>query len=339
LLDFYHGIVVKVKGLTLFNFSIVYNIICEQLKIEKYIDKNAIKASQYSVLSYDPNIFINNDCIVFDAIQLISNCIDFDEECISSVVNKKETYTTPIDTPKNSIINIPTEQIQHIDTELIQSEDIHIESELIQHIRTQLIQSTKYRFDNLNEYTIEGDYAVDWEGKQIIKCWIPWHKITQNKTKVLMSYANNFVYLNTQVTQQKLFEILKKVNNVAFFEPFNDLKIMGIANSIIKYRDNNTLHPIYFAKQRKIFFNPDLKMTAKEKFEICRFEIAEHRKEISLNKIYNVIEAWDNEIDGKISLRKISKKGNIAVNTIVNCLKRNPELTKFMEEIAKIKNL
>lgn len=63
-----YAIIVKVDGLTLENFKSSYNFITEQLGIVSYVDVNAIKASQFNVLSFDKDIFINENSITFQAI-------------------------------------------------------------------------------------------------------------------------------------------------------------------------------------------------------------------------------------------------------------------------------
>lgn len=63
-----YAIIVRVDGLTLENFKSSYNFITEKLGIVSYVDVNAIKASQFNVLSFDKDIFINENSIAFQAI-------------------------------------------------------------------------------------------------------------------------------------------------------------------------------------------------------------------------------------------------------------------------------
>lgn len=53
------GALVKVKGLTQDNFSYNYNLISEELGIKS--DKGARKMGQVNVLSYDPDLYLNDD--------------------------------------------------------------------------------------------------------------------------------------------------------------------------------------------------------------------------------------------------------------------------------------
>ncbi|PHS10024.1 MAG: hypothetical protein COA88_03055 [Kordia sp.] len=61
------GILVKVDGLTLDNFKDTYNFIAGLLNVDA--DDNARKATQFTILSYDPDIHINNDSTIVSAVE------------------------------------------------------------------------------------------------------------------------------------------------------------------------------------------------------------------------------------------------------------------------------
>ena len=62
------SLIVKVDGLTPDNFKPSYFHICNELTIEDYIDLNAVKPTQYNVLSYDPNIYVNDEPFIFKSV-------------------------------------------------------------------------------------------------------------------------------------------------------------------------------------------------------------------------------------------------------------------------------
>lgn len=62
------GILVRVDGVTLNNYKDTYISIIEQLDLMNYYDKGAVKATQYNVLSYDNDIFINVDSFIFSSV-------------------------------------------------------------------------------------------------------------------------------------------------------------------------------------------------------------------------------------------------------------------------------
>lgn len=63
-----YSIIVKVDGLTDLNFKETYSNICFQLGVQDYVDNSAIKMTQFNVLSYDNEIFINPHSKIFRSI-------------------------------------------------------------------------------------------------------------------------------------------------------------------------------------------------------------------------------------------------------------------------------
>lgn len=80
-----YGILVKVSGLTKENLDNTYKELSNLLGILS--DKGAKKANQQTVLSFDPNIYINDDSIVFDA----KGAIPEYKEC-EALKEKKEKH-------------------------------------------------------------------------------------------------------------------------------------------------------------------------------------------------------------------------------------------------------
>ncbi|RAJ22878.1 hypothetical protein [Pedobacter cryoconitis] len=84
-----YTLLVQVEGLTLNNFSTTYLSICNDLGLIEFFDKGAKKPTQYSVLSYDPNVIYNPDSFIFDAIEPFIN----ENSPLSIEEERKETYT------------------------------------------------------------------------------------------------------------------------------------------------------------------------------------------------------------------------------------------------------
>lgn len=66
------SIIVKVDGITVDNFESSYRHIANNLQIANLIDSNAIKKTQFTVLSFDPNIYHNPNSFVFTATEKVS---------------------------------------------------------------------------------------------------------------------------------------------------------------------------------------------------------------------------------------------------------------------------
>lgn len=289
---FGYSIIIKVKGINKDNFNFNYIRIAKELGIINFIDINAIKASQFNVLSFDPYIYINTSSFVFSCFSDISSIVI--KQYNSNIYNNinKIAYTKVI-TAKNKFI----------------------------------------RFSNIDEINVDGEYNVNWTGYDIIKCWIPIHKKKIGRNNMLLSYCNNLVYLNSYITEEKIFDILKKVNYIAFETPVNDEQLNRIINSVLKYKEDGTLKPIYFNKKRKIVFNKDSKLNKEEKLNICSIELAKKRTEDSKQKLYNIIEDWDFNTYGKISQRKIYNNFNICQKTV------EKYYNEFKEYISDLNNM
>lgn len=80
-----YAIIVKVDGLSQDNFKSSYLSICKELGIFEFIDVQAIKPTQFNVLSYDENIFINETPYVFTSTLNSPHSI--------VIGKKKRTYT------------------------------------------------------------------------------------------------------------------------------------------------------------------------------------------------------------------------------------------------------
>jgi len=87
-------IIVRVDGLTLCNFKSTYYSIAENLGISAFIDENTMKASEYSVLSYDESIYINLNPLVY---------IASDEKVSSTLIGSNDSQ----DYHNNDVFIIP----------------------------------------------------------------------------------------------------------------------------------------------------------------------------------------------------------------------------------------
>ena len=92
-----YAIIIRVEGLTKDNFKTNYLNICDNLNLSSYIDINAIKASQFNVLSFDTNLFVNADSFVFNAINNLtptSIVITREEKAYTKDVGVRPEYST-----------------------------------------------------------------------------------------------------------------------------------------------------------------------------------------------------------------------------------------------------
>lgn len=273
-----HGfaILVKVNNLSVDNFSSTYEHVASELGISEYVDLQAAKASQFNVLSFDENLYLNEEAIEFDAVENSNITI-----APRSIVlgKRKETYTTG----------------------------------------ERAATYTPLRFSNIDEIPIQGEYVVNWDGYDIVKCFIPMKKRKLNqRNSFLLSYCNNLVWLNKEVKRENVYQILSSINQFACEIPVDNKQLFRVLDSVFGYLEDGTLEPKLFWKQRKIVFHQSSKLTRDEKLEICRSEFAIRQKDLSTKKLYAILENWDFQLKGEISQRKIykDKSNHIGKNTV-----------------------
>jgi hypothetical protein len=278
-----YAILVKASGITESNFSSTYENIVSDLGISEYVDGQAIKASQYNVLSYDENIFVNESSFTYSPVSPPSVVI---------LNKRKEAYT-----------------IDGVE------------------------KSTRLRFSNIDEVKVDGDYVVNWDGYEIIKCFIPMKKVTANRNNMLLSYCNNLVWLNPHLESEKVLKVMSSVNDVACAIPVDEEQLHRIVDSVMKYYADGTLQPHITKKKRKIVFAQDSKLSRLEKLEVCRAELRKRWSDISTAKLYLIIEAWDFDKMGKISQPKIYNNHSISKKTVEKYWKH------FKEYVAELNKL
>lgn len=264
-----YAILVRVNGVTKSNFRLTYEAIVSDLGLNKYIDTAAIKHSQFNVLSYDSELYINDNPFVYNAWN--------QNAPIPSVIEKKEkAYTKGLGAKKHQSI----------------------------------------RFDNLDEIEVNGKYVIDWDGIEYIRCFLPIKKVTRNRNNFLLSYCNNLVYLNQNISIEKTVEILSNVNRSSCTHPVDEAQIKRVVNSIFHYKVNGSLKPIIFNKKRRLVFNKNYNLTREEKLGIWNAEQAKMWSRVSTNKLYEILENWDFEKHGKISQRKIYNNHPMGKTTV-----------------------
>ncbi|KIO50946.1 BT4734/BF3469 family protein [Flavobacterium hibernum] len=262
------GILVKVEGLTLENFSNTYNEVSELLGITT--DIGAKKATQQTVLSYDPNLYYNESSLTYQVSKKVSS---------SSIKEKRERCILLDDTFFNK------------DTD-------------------------KLRFNNIDEYfNDDTPYVVFTENKEkICSPFIPRSIEEGNRNSTMFFILSQYALLN-ESKGEPFLRACANVINKNIHPPLNEGELKGIIGSVIKKREEQTLQP-YLNKERRLLFNPNIKMDKKEKQKISGQEMGKIKRGQTEKEIYEVIENWDFETDGKITQKKVATKSGKSIVTI-----------------------
>lgn len=92
-----YSILVQVKDITPTNFKSTYLSICDDLGITQYIDTNAIKLTQSSILSFDSDLYLNSESFIYSPVSIIK--IENNDFVLTSTLeSKKEEHNAEVKT-------------------------------------------------------------------------------------------------------------------------------------------------------------------------------------------------------------------------------------------------
>jgi hypothetical protein len=258
-----YGLLVKVDNLTVVNFKYVYNEISELLGIES--DKSACKATQQTVVSYDPHLYYNS---------------------VSAIYNYKETkkVSSPSKLKKGK--------------EYLTTNDTFIQNDTFERVR----------FNNINDYfkNLDEKY-IYFKGDKVSICnpFIPQVVKKGSRNSIMFIYLSQIVVLNTKVSKSYIKILADSINIQAIKPKLPEHQIIKIINSIYKLKESKGLK-MMLNQERRILFNPSLKIPFKEKMIIVNSKLSSQKREIAKEAIYLVLEDWNFVENGKITQKKVS---------------------------------
>jgi hypothetical protein len=282
-----YGILVKVDGLTLDNFSSTYISIANQLGLNA--DKGAKKATQQTILSYDPELYYNPNSIIFEAIN---------EKVSSSSIQKEERLIGVDDT-----------------------------------------FSDKLRFNNINDYFTgeneDKDYIVFEGDKQtIIAPYLP-YRIQEGKRNItLYFHLTQYAQLNPSIGSGVMIKLAEKIVSHFEGEEYSEGKIRSIVNSVLTKRENGELE-LFYNQERRILFNPNKQITKLQKQKIVGQIMGQMKREKTSQEIYDVIENWNFNLDGKITQQGIAEKSEKGIATIKRYWSEFKDYVKMQNKAIK----
>lgn len=296
-----YGIIVKTKGIVFDNFKASYLTICNDLGISSFIDKNAIKASQFSVLSYDPNLFLNPESFVFD----FSLSLD---ELNQSISNYRKEILELNFYSKSNNLKLPL-------TNLIEEGNINKSNkENIWRLVRGKIENP-IRYTNIDDFEFDSDFICNWnEGLNFIRCYLPSGKLKDKRKRTILSYTTNLVFLNPDIKYLHALSILENINKVICNSPLDSNILEGILKSILNQKNENRLKP--HITLRRILFKPNSELNTEDKLFVCGRLIKEKFEVEGCQRLNSIIEEWDFDNLGKISIRKIAKNSDMNERTI-----------------------
>ena len=286
-----YSLVVKATGITTTNFNESYIQIAQNIGIQDVFDNNALKKSQFTVLSYDTNLYYNPNSIIFSAAE--TKKVSFGGNMYSSSPNllRNDTFS---------------------------------------------YNKYNYRYTNASDYVDSNlEYQVFPDGIDVAKIDIPRNVKVGNRKNVLISIVNQMVIINPHLSKEDVLDKACNLNKIITDSPLEHHEVVGVVNSVFKYKMNGTLKPIN-NKKRKVIFNENSKLTKHEKITISNQEIGKLRTELTKKKIHEAILNWDSK--ERLTAKLVAKRIQMGVSTVKRYWPEYQELIKYQNQELKSRN-
>jgi len=352
------GFVVKCNNVTAENYKDIYHA------IGKYIGYNlcekACKITQGNVLSFDPDIYINEDPTVFDTSEIVINknklnnkkgnysekTISYKERCQVGQGNSKS-----IPAPINNKIQVDIDTLRISDSFFSNNNDemninyrvpyTYQSIYIIKEKRTWWVNDTKYNNTKFKTKIPETqfkneDYKVFYDGFEYVEAYVPKGAITQGqRTFSLINLTAKIIYLNPSYSCDDVLNVVKRINNDFVNPKLAEEKVIKIVSDCWSRYINGNLVVNY--KMRKIAFNPKSTLCKEEKLSICGKVSAEMRRNKTLGNLQNAMLQLfaEREI---ITQKKVAIVSGVSIRTVKRYWQQDIEIIKEInEEIKQIK--
>jgi hypothetical protein len=310
-------LVVKVDGLTPDNFKIATQEIAKLLDIP--FDKRAVSIDRLTVLSYDANAYYNDNVEVFPVAEMIP------VELVQDSSAEKSTQY-------NAIIKTNSIGYDYIGYKL----RFNNLDELLQHYDIVFDENGLYDFgkDNKLEYSL---------------IYVPFRKIIEGEREnILKSIAYQLIALNKTADKDLILKYLYTINYGKMSPPLENSEIETTVAKI--YQNLNDVEPIPNAERRFLYDNSK-NLTPTDKRRLSIKQIHQDRKNKTTSELLEVMQNWDYNLNGKITIKKLCEatgKNKKTIQTyyrglkteiIVNRFNSLEMFKKFIEKNPLLKDL
>ncbi len=171
------------------------------------------------------------------------------------------------------------------------------------------------RFNNINDYFQDDTpYIVFEEKVMICNPFIPRIIKEGSRNPTLFFLLSQYALLNPNKGESFLQSIGRTIVS-KMHPPLGEHELHSTVRKIIKGREDKTL-TMYYNEERRVLFNPKVKLSHKEKMQIVNRVTGDNKKELTRAIIYEALESWDLEIDGKLIQTNLVKKTRLSIATI-----------------------
>jgi hypothetical protein len=322
------GVLVKTDNLTVDNYSEVYNELSQLIGVTT--DTGARKATQQTVLSYDPNLYHNDASVVYHyTAKNKAHIVEVDEDGKQTIhVNtcNKTSSSSTINT-EGSIDYDYTEKkkvsyaiILNKKEECITRDDTFSDS----------YSSVGIRFNNINDYFTDNTtpYVVFEEKKSICNPYLPFNISKGARNSVMFYHLTQQAVLNPHTGRSFLKSIADSIC-LRMTPKLSEREINSTIDSVLKMRKEGQLE-MYLNQERRVLFNPVIKILFNDKMKIVNGELGKRKKDKARLEIYLVLEGWNFKAAGKITQNKVVIKAEKSIGTIKRYW---PEFKEYVRDL------
>ncbi|WP_298265664.1 hypothetical protein [uncultured Lutibacter sp.] len=178
--------------------------------------------------------------------------------------------------------------------------------------------NSKVRYNNIDDYFIDSDnvYVVFTEDKELIcNPYLPLKVNVGRRNSILFIYFCQIVALNPTISKNYMRSLGESINTNIMKPKLSEKEMNAVIDSVFKKLKNDDLSIIY-NQERRILFNPSIKLSHKEKMVIVNKELGLMKSEMTKAVIYEIIEGWDFNSSGKITQVKVCELSDFSLPTI-----------------------
>jgi hypothetical protein len=261
-----YGILAKVDDLTIKRYVPSINYIESIISISFPFDKMAKKITQPCFISYDPDLYINNNCTSL-----------YIPDLLLPVLKEQK---------KKSLTKLPHKEKKERKDNIPVCEGLNKQKGVKEVLLKTYFDNEFYENESYKE--IENGFA------QIEVKLNPKRKILKgHRSKTLLSISNKLLLINSEITKEQLIKKVNDINHICCPEPLDDLEIIGIVTRSFFYLNNDTLYTK--PETKYVSFNPDIPTTREFRMGIGGKIGRAHVKRETINKIIVGIKSLKNE--------------------------------------------
>lgn len=271
------GALVKVNGITAQNFKHCWSYLFNYFKSYGItIDKQTCDITRQNVISFDPNIYVNENAVSLYADQII-------------------TQTS-------------TSIIQFHDSKNYTWSDLYSGSE-----KTDLTGSSRIKYrTTLDDYQGKNYVVID-DGKEFRSCFLPKEIRAGERHKWMVGHTVSLLFNNPNITNEKLFNSVLHSNLTHCYPPMINSEIMSIVKWYWNKHSRGMLD--YHPALKKIWFDPGVNIHRNEKRKIVGIETGRLRRE-KTSKILKSIYLKLSSESGKVTQKMVVEKSKLSIGTV-----------------------